>query len=156
MRWLKQVKLKSKHVCFFILNSTFLHLPGLSKMGGYLNLNLVDLFPKGKNRKEKKMCLFHCLSFPLQLLPGMYYSKPFVTFHQINAFEDQGCVVIDLCCQDNGISLEVYQLQNLRKAGEGLDQVNMSDLSGIVKIILNFPSSGFGFGTSYFSCLFGK
>ncbi|KAF5921165.1 hypothetical protein HPG69_018565, partial [Diceros bicornis minor] len=58
-----------------------------------------------------------------QLLPGMYYSKPFITFHQINAFEDQGCVVIDLCCQDNGENLEVYQLQNLRKAGEGLDQV---------------------------------
>ncbi|KAB1255072.1 Beta; beta-carotene 9'; 10'-oxygenase [Camelus dromedarius] len=58
-----------------------------------------------------------------QLLPGMYYSKPFVTFHQINAFEDQGCVVIDLCCQDDGRSLEVYQLQNLRKAGKGLDQV---------------------------------
>lgn len=58
-----------------------------------------------------------------QLLPGMYCSKPFVTFHQINAFEDQGCVVIDLCCQDNGRNLEVYQLQNLRKAGEELDQV---------------------------------
>ncbi|KAF3823578.1 hypothetical protein GH733_007046, partial [Mirounga leonina] len=56
-----------------------------------------------------------------QLLPGIYYSKPFVTFHQINAFEDQGCVVIDLCCQDDGRSLEVYQLQNLRKSGEGLD-----------------------------------
>uniref|UniRef100_A0A667H438 Carotenoid-cleaving dioxygenase, mitochondrial n=1 Tax=Lynx canadensis TaxID=61383 RepID=A0A667H438_LYNCA len=58
-----------------------------------------------------------------KLLPGMYYSKPFVTFHHINAFEDQGCVVIDLCCQDDGRSLEVYQLQNLRKVGEGLDQV---------------------------------
>ncbi|KAK1336334.1 hypothetical protein QTO34_004140 [Cnephaeus nilssonii] len=58
-----------------------------------------------------------------KLLPGMYCSKPFVTFHQINAFEDQGCVVIDLCCQDNGRNLEVYQLQNLRKAGEELDQV---------------------------------
>lgn len=58
-----------------------------------------------------------------QLLPGRYYSQPFVTFHQINAFEDQGCVVIDMCCQDDGRSLEVYQLQNLRKAGEGLDQV---------------------------------
>ncbi|XP_008063761.1 beta,beta-carotene 9',10'-oxygenase isoform X2 [Carlito syrichta] len=58
-----------------------------------------------------------------QLLPGMYYSKPFVTFHQINAFEDQGCVIIDLCCQDNGRILDVYQLQNLRKAGEGLHQV---------------------------------
>uniref|UniRef100_A0A2K5NFQ1 Carotenoid-cleaving dioxygenase, mitochondrial n=2 Tax=Cercocebus atys TaxID=9531 RepID=A0A2K5NFQ1_CERAT len=58
-----------------------------------------------------------------QLLPGRYYSKPFVAFHQINAFEDQGCVIIDLCCQDNGRILEVYQLQNLRKAGEELDQV---------------------------------
>ncbi|XP_060016377.1 carotenoid-cleaving dioxygenase, mitochondrial isoform X2 [Lagenorhynchus albirostris] len=58
-----------------------------------------------------------------QLLPGMYYSKPFVTFHQINAFEDQGCVVIDLCCQDDGRSLEVYQLQNLRKTGKELDQI---------------------------------
>ncbi|KAM5317504.1 carotenoid-cleaving dioxygenase, mitochondrial isoform 2-T2 [Glossophaga mutica] len=58
-----------------------------------------------------------------QLLPGMYYSKPFVTFHQINAFEDQDCVVIDLCCQDNGRNLGVYQLQNLRKAGKELDQV---------------------------------
>ncbi|XP_045412535.1 beta,beta-carotene 9',10'-oxygenase isoform X1 [Lemur catta] len=58
-----------------------------------------------------------------QLLPGLYYSKPFVTFHQINAFEDQGCVIIDLCCQDNGGNLEIYQLQNLRRAGEGLDQV---------------------------------
>ncbi|XP_040832896.1 beta,beta-carotene 9',10'-oxygenase isoform X3 [Ochotona curzoniae] len=58
-----------------------------------------------------------------QLLPGRYYSQPFVTFHQINAFEDQGCVVIDMCCQDDGRSLDVYRLQNLRKAGEGLDQV---------------------------------
>uniref|UniRef100_A0A2K5X5K4 Carotenoid-cleaving dioxygenase, mitochondrial n=2 Tax=Macaca fascicularis TaxID=9541 RepID=A0A2K5X5K4_MACFA len=58
-----------------------------------------------------------------QLLPGRYYSKPFVAFHHINAFEDQGCVIIDLCCQDNGRILEVYQLQNLRKAGEELDQV---------------------------------
>lgn len=58
-----------------------------------------------------------------QLLPGMYVSKPFITFHQINAFEDQGCVVIDLCCQDDGRILEVYQLQNLRKTGKELDQV---------------------------------
>lgn len=80
----------------------------------------------------KIKCLF-IVCFPLQLLPRMYYSKPFVTFHQINAFEDQGCVVIDLCGQDNGKSLEVYQLQNLRKAGEGLDQVNISDFSVVVK-----------------------
>ncbi|EGW03823.1 beta,beta-carotene 9',10'-oxygenase isoform X1 [Cricetulus griseus] len=58
-----------------------------------------------------------------QTLPGVYYSNPFITYHQINAFEDQGCIVIDLCCQDDGRSLEIYHLQNLRKAGEGLDQV---------------------------------
>lgn len=61
-----------------------------------------------------------------QPLPGVYYSAPFITFHQINAFEDQGCIVIDLCCQDDGGSLDIYQLQNLRKAGEGLDQVYKS------------------------------
>lgn len=83
-----------------------------------------------------KMSFFPPLfDFPLQLLPGIYYSKPFVTFHQINAFEDQGCVVIDLCCQDNGRNLDIYQLQNLRKAGKGLDQVDISDLSGVGKII---------------------
>lgn len=67
----------------------------------------------------------------------MYFSKPFITFHQINAFEDQGCIVIDLCCQDDGRILEVYQLQNLRKTGKELDQVEFSDLLRVVKIIFD-------------------
>ncbi|NWX65233.1 BCDO2 oxygenase, partial [Promerops cafer] len=58
-----------------------------------------------------------------EVLPGQRCSKPFVTFHQINAFEEQGCVVLDLCCQDEGTSLALYTLQNLRRSGEGLDQV---------------------------------
>ncbi|NWX29213.1 BCDO2 oxygenase, partial [Notiomystis cincta] len=58
-----------------------------------------------------------------EVLPGQWCSKPFVTFHQINAFEEQGCVVLDLCCQDDGTSLALYTLQNLRRSGEGLDQV---------------------------------
>ncbi|NXV02939.1 BCDO2 oxygenase, partial [Cettia cetti] len=58
-----------------------------------------------------------------KVLPGQWCSKPFVTFHQINAFEEQGCVVLDLCCQDQGTSLALYTLQNLRRSGEGLDQV---------------------------------
>ncbi|XP_007494883.2 carotenoid-cleaving dioxygenase, mitochondrial [Monodelphis domestica] len=58
-----------------------------------------------------------------QLLPEVFYSKPFLYFHQINAFEDEGCIILDLCCQDDGRVLDAYQLQNLRKAGEGLDQV---------------------------------
>ncbi|XP_044312329.1 beta,beta-carotene 9',10'-oxygenase isoform X1 [Varanus komodoensis] len=58
-----------------------------------------------------------------QVLPGQYYSKPFLFFHQINAFDDQGCIVLDLCCQDDGGSVDIYRLKNLRKAGEALDQV---------------------------------
>ncbi|NXU10993.1 BCDO2 oxygenase, partial [Pardalotus punctatus] len=58
-----------------------------------------------------------------EVLPGHWCTKPFVTFHQINAFEEQGCVVLDLCCQDDGTSLALYTLQNMRRSGEGLDQV---------------------------------
>ncbi|NXT69145.1 BCDO2 oxygenase, partial [Chaetops frenatus] len=58
-----------------------------------------------------------------EVLPGQWCSKAFVSFHQINAFEEQGCVVLDLCCQDEGTSLALYTLQNLRRSGEGLDQV---------------------------------
>ncbi|NWZ71181.1 BCDO2 oxygenase, partial [Acrocephalus arundinaceus] len=58
-----------------------------------------------------------------EVLRGQWCSKPFVTFHQINAFEERGCVVLDLCCQDEGTSLALYTLQNLRRSGEGLDQV---------------------------------
>ncbi|XP_054854612.1 carotenoid-cleaving dioxygenase, mitochondrial [Eublepharis macularius] len=58
-----------------------------------------------------------------QVLPMRYYSKPLMSFHQINAFEDQGCVVLDLCCQDDGRAIDIFRLQNLRKAGEALDQV---------------------------------
>ncbi|XP_046759776.1 beta,beta-carotene 9',10'-oxygenase isoform X2 [Gallus gallus] len=58
-----------------------------------------------------------------KVLPGQWYTKPFVTFHQINAFEDRGCVVLDLCCQDDGKTLAVYKLQNMRKSGADLDQI---------------------------------
>ncbi|XP_069470373.1 carotenoid-cleaving dioxygenase, mitochondrial-like isoform X2 [Ambystoma mexicanum] len=57
-----------------------------------------------------------------QILPVKYSAKAFATFHQINAFEDQGCVVFDICCQDNGDAVKIYSLQNLRKHGEALDQ----------------------------------
>ncbi|NXV64182.1 BCDO2 oxygenase, partial [Molothrus ater] len=58
-----------------------------------------------------------------EVLPGSWCSQPFVAFHQINAFEERGCVVLDLCCQDEGTSLALYTLQNLRRSGQGLDQV---------------------------------
>nr|XP_056716206.1 carotenoid-cleaving dioxygenase, mitochondrial [Euleptes europaea] len=58
-----------------------------------------------------------------KVLPTQYYTKPLMSFHQINAFEDQGCIILDLCCQDDGGALDIYRLQNLRKAGEALDKV---------------------------------
>uniref|UniRef100_A0A8C6XCA7 Carotenoid-cleaving dioxygenase, mitochondrial n=1 Tax=Naja naja TaxID=35670 RepID=A0A8C6XCA7_NAJNA len=58
-----------------------------------------------------------------QTLPVQYHSKAFCYFHQINAFEDQGCIVLDLCCFDDGKVFDIVRLQNLHKAGEALDQV---------------------------------
>ncbi|KAG8141628.1 hypothetical protein E2320_007215, partial [Naja naja] len=58
----------------------------------------------------------------LQTLPVQYHSKAFCYFHQINAFEDQGCIVLDLCCFDDGKVFDIVRLQNLHKAGEALDQ----------------------------------
>ncbi|KAM3830426.1 carotenoid-cleaving dioxygenase, mitochondrial isoform 1-T1 [Vipera latastei] len=57
-----------------------------------------------------------------QTLPLQYHSKAFCFFHHINAFEDQGCIVLDLCCFDDGKVFDIYRLQNLHKAGEALDQ----------------------------------
>ncbi|KAG8434464.1 hypothetical protein GDO86_012731 [Hymenochirus boettgeri] len=53
----------------------------------------------------------------------LFYTKPFMSFHQINAYEDQGCIVIDLCGQDGGEDLDALSLQNLRKSEHTLDKV---------------------------------
>lgn len=58
--------------------------------------------------------------------PVNFHTKAFSTFHQINAFEDQGCIVLDLCCQDNGEAVGLFELQNLRKSGEALNEVYKS------------------------------
>ncbi|XP_044138230.1 beta,beta-carotene 9',10'-oxygenase isoform X2 [Bufo gargarizans] len=51
-----------------------------------------------------------------------FHTKAFATFHQINAFEDQGCIVLDLCCMDDGGTLDLFNLPNLRKSGEELNE----------------------------------
>ncbi|XP_069470374.1 carotenoid-cleaving dioxygenase, mitochondrial-like [Ambystoma mexicanum] len=58
-----------------------------------------------------------------KLHPVKYQSKPFVSFHQINAFEDQGAIVIDLCCQDDGGAFKALDLQNMRKEGNDLQKL---------------------------------
>ncbi|XP_075047215.1 carotenoid-cleaving dioxygenase, mitochondrial-like isoform X1 [Mixophyes fleayi] len=55
--------------------------------------------------------------------PVTFHTKAFATFHQINAFEDQGCIVLDLCCQDDGEAVGMFELQNLRKSGQALNEI---------------------------------
>ncbi|XP_060107652.1 carotenoid-cleaving dioxygenase, mitochondrial-like [Heteronotia binoei] len=86
-------------------------------------------FLDGINWEPQHSTRFHVVNkLTGEVLPVQYYAKPLMSFHQINAFEDQGCIVLDLCCQDGGGAVDIYRLQNLRKAGEALDQVYNSGM----------------------------
>lgn len=52
-----------------------------------------------------------------------YYTKALSTFHQINAFEQDGFLMLDMCCSDDGQAINNFLIQNLRQSGEGLDEV---------------------------------
>ncbi|XP_028320405.1 beta-carotene oxygenase 2b [Gouania willdenowi] len=52
-----------------------------------------------------------------------YVAKPLSTFHQINAYEENGFLVLDMCASDDGQAITNYNVQNLRKSGEALDEV---------------------------------
>uniref|UniRef100_UPI00398EDD71 carotenoid-cleaving dioxygenase, mitochondrial-like isoform X1 n=1 Tax=Pristiophorus japonicus TaxID=55135 RepID=UPI00398EDD71 len=58
-----------------------------------------------------------------EVLPFKYYTRAFSTFHHINAFEDNGFIVFDLCCFEDGNVIGNISLQNLHKTGEALDKV---------------------------------
>lgn len=46
------------------------------------------------------------------------------TLHQINAFEDNGYLVMDMCCGDDGVVIGDFTLENLRReSGEDMDKV---------------------------------
>ncbi|KAL0979647.1 hypothetical protein UPYG_G00187750 [Umbra pygmaea] len=52
-----------------------------------------------------------------------YCTPAMFTLHQINAFEDQGFLVMDMCCGDNGEVIGDFTLENLRRpAGEEMDK----------------------------------
>lgn len=53
-----------------------------------------------------------------------YLAKPLSTFHQINAFEENGFLILDMCVSDDGQVIANYNIQNLRKSGEALDEVS--------------------------------
>lgn len=61
-----------------------------------------------------------------QLNSVKYIAKPLSTFHQINAYEEDGLLIMDLCASDDGKAISNYYVQNLRKSGEALDEVSVS------------------------------
>ncbi|XP_056298745.1 carotenoid-cleaving dioxygenase, mitochondrial [Pseudoliparis swirei] len=52
-----------------------------------------------------------------------YHTKAISTFHQINAFEEDGLLILDMCCSEDGGAINNYLIQNLRKSGDALDEV---------------------------------
>ncbi|XP_026177386.1 beta-carotene 15, 15-dioxygenase 2, like isoform X1 [Mastacembelus armatus] len=52
-----------------------------------------------------------------------YRAAPMFTLHQINAFEDSGFLVMDMCCGDDGEVIGEFTLENLRRcSGEEVDK----------------------------------
>ncbi|XP_051965520.1 carotenoid-cleaving dioxygenase, mitochondrial-like isoform X1 [Xyrauchen texanus] len=52
-----------------------------------------------------------------------YYAKPLSTFHQINCYEENGFLIMDICCSDDGQAINNFMIQNLKKSGDALDEV---------------------------------
>ncbi|KAB5522491.1 hypothetical protein PHYPO_G00160090 [Pangasianodon hypophthalmus] len=72
----------------------------------------------------KQETVFHVINKHTgKVNPVKYHTKALSTFHQINAFEEDGFLIMDMCCSDDGQALNIYFLQNLRKSGEALDEV---------------------------------
>lgn len=45
------------------------------------------------------------------------------TLHQINAYEDNGYLIMDMCCGDDGNVIGDFTMENLHASGEELDKV---------------------------------
>ncbi|XP_063063493.1 beta-carotene oxygenase 2b [Engraulis encrasicolus] len=68
--------------------------------------------------------IFHLINKKTgQLSKVQYHTAAMSTFHQINAYEENGFIVMDMCCSDDGQAINNYMVQNLRKSGEALDEV---------------------------------
>ncbi|KAJ8368217.1 hypothetical protein SKAU_G00082450 [Synaphobranchus kaupii] len=72
----------------------------------------------------KQDTIFHVINKHTGMLSAIkYYTQPLSTFHQINAFEEDGFLVMDMCAADDGKAITNYNIQNLRQSGEALDEV---------------------------------
>ncbi|XP_027021164.2 carotenoid-cleaving dioxygenase, mitochondrial isoform X2 [Tachysurus fulvidraco] len=93
-------------------------------------MKIVTARMKGKGISDciywdpKQETVFHVVNKHTgKVSPVKYHTKALSNFHQINAFEENGFLMLDMCCSDDGQALQVYFLQNLRKSGEALDEV---------------------------------
>lgn len=64
------------------------------------------------------------IHFALKVSSIKYLARPLSTFHQINAYEEGGFLILDMCASDDGQAIANYNIQNLRKSGEALDEVS--------------------------------
>ncbi|XP_011481062.1 beta,beta-carotene 9',10'-oxygenase [Oryzias latipes] len=78
----------------------------------------------GFSWEPKSNTVFHLIHKDTgKVSPIKYFAKALSTFHQINAFEEGGFLIIDMCASDDGRAITNYKVQNLRKSGEALDEV---------------------------------
>ncbi|KAK2816372.1 hypothetical protein Q7C36_022643 [Tachysurus vachellii] len=96
-------------------------------------LKIVTCKMRGKSISDciywepKQETVFHVVNKHTgQVSPVKYHTKAVTTLHQINAFEENGFLIVDTCCSDDGQILQVYLLQNMHKSGEALDEVYKS------------------------------
>ncbi|KAL7839286.1 hypothetical protein SRHO_G00259440 [Serrasalmus rhombeus] len=57
-----------------------------------------------------------------QLSKTRYYTTAMFTLHQINAYEDNGYLIMDMCCGEDGSVIGNFTLENLKAAGEEMDK----------------------------------
>ncbi|KAF7667383.1 hypothetical protein LDENG_00066900 [Lucifuga dentata] len=93
-------------------------------------LKIVTCKLRGKALSEgiywdpKQEAVFHLVDKRTgQVSSVKYHTKALSTFHQINAFEEDGFLMLDMCCSDDGQAINNYLIQNLRKSGDALDEV---------------------------------
>ncbi|XP_029925368.1 beta,beta-carotene 9',10'-oxygenase-like [Myripristis murdjan] len=93
-------------------------------------LKIVTCKLRGKPLSEgifwdpKQETVFHLIDKHTgQVSSVKYYTKALSNFHQINAFEEDGFLMLDICASDDGQAINNYLIQNLRKSGDALDEV---------------------------------
>ena len=76
-------------------------------------------FQKVMQYDEKKPARFHIARRDTgELLPQKFVADPFFCFHQVNAYEEDGHVVVDLSTYEDGKIVQTINLENLRKGVE--------------------------------------